>query len=102
MANHIIKSGLADKIEVQVSYAIGKALPTSINIDTFGTNHIPEEKINDIVMTCFDFRPSSMIQELQLERPIYLVTSQHGHFGNPEFPWEKPSKLESVNSLTSR
>ena len=102
VANHIVKSGLADKIEVQVSYAIGKALPTSINIDTFGTNHIPEEKINDIVMTCFDFRPSSMIQELQLERPIYLVTSQHGHFGNPEFPWEKPSKLESVNSLTSR
>ena len=53
-------------------------------------------------MTCFDFRPSSMIQELQLEKPIYLATSQHGHFGNPEFPWEKPSKLESVNSLTSR
>ena len=102
VANHIVKSGLADKIEVQVSYAIGKALPTSINIDTFGTNHISEEKIKNIVMTCFDFRPSSMIQELQLERPIYLVTSQHGHFGNPEFPWEKPSKLESVNSLTSR
>ncbi len=101
VAKHIVRGGLADQVEIQVSYAIGKALPTSINIDTFGTNHVPEEKIRTIITNCFDFRPSNMIQELQLKRPIYLETSQHGHFGNQNFPWEKLSKLETVKSLIS-
>lgn len=101
VAKHIVKSGLADKIEIQVSYAIGQAHPTSFNIDTFGTNHVPEEKIKEIIHSCFDFRPANIIQELQLERPIYLATSRHGHFGNIEFTWEKLNKLETVKSLIS-
>ena len=91
VAKNIVAAGLADKCEVQLSYAIGVAEPTSINIDTFGTNKIPEEKIIEIVKKHFLLTPNWIIERLDLLRPIYKKTAAYGHFGrnDPDFTWEK-------------
>ncbi|MBI2647646.1 methionine adenosyltransferase [Candidatus Woesearchaeota archaeon] len=91
IAKNIVAAGLADKCEVQLSYAIGVAQPTSINIDTFNTNKIPEAKIVELVKKHFKLTPKWIIEHLNLRRPIYKKTSVYGHFGrnDPDFTWEK-------------
>ncbi|MBS3058225.1 MAG: methionine adenosyltransferase [Candidatus Diapherotrites archaeon] len=96
VAKNIVKAGLAEKCEVQVAYAIGVAEPVSILVHCFGTNKIPEEKIEELVAKNFNFKPSSILKELDLRKPIYRLTAAYGHFGRelPEFTWEKTPKAE--------
>lgn len=98
VAKNIVAAGLADKCEIQISYAIGVAKPTSIFVDTFRTNKIPEEKIVELVEKNFDFRPKAIIDALKLKRPIYFKTAAYGHFGrkNPDFTWEITDKAEAL------
>ena len=95
-AKNIVAAGLAEKCEVQLSYAIGVAKPTSVNIDCFGTNKISEEKISELVYENFDMTPRGIIRTLNLKRPIYKQTASYGHFGRnePDFTWEKTDKAE--------
>ena len=96
VAKNIVAAGLADKCEVQLSYAIGVSKPTSINIDCFGTNNIPEEKISGLVSENFDLRPRAIIEGLDLKRPIYKKTAAYGHFGrnDEDFTWERTDKVD--------
>ena len=93
-------SGLADRCEIQVSYAIGVAEPTSISVNTFGTSKISEEKISNLIREHFDLRPRQLINMLDLKRPIYQATAAYGHFGREEeaFTWEKTDKVEALKS----
>jgi len=94
VAKNIVAAGLADRCEVQLSYAIGGSEPISIFVDTEGTGRIPDERIVEIVKKHFDFRPAHMIEELRLRRPIFSKTTCYGHFGrnDPDFTWEKTDK----------
>jgi S-adenosylmethionine synthetase len=96
VAKNIVAAGLADRCEIQVSYAIGVAEPTSISIETFGTGRVAESRLVEIVREHFDLRPKGLIQELDLLRPIYRKTAAYGHFGRtePEFTWERTDKAE--------
>jgi len=96
VAKNIVAAGLADKCEIQVSYAIGVAKPTSIMVDTFGTGKLSDEKIVEIVRENFDLRPAGIIKMLDLRRPIYRQTAAYGHFGRTDLdlPWEKTDKTE--------
>ena len=98
VAKNIVAAGLADKCEVQLSYAIGIAQPTSINVDTFGTNKIPESKIVELVKKHFKLTPKWIIEHLSLRRPIYRKTAAYGHFGreDPDFTWEKTDMAETL------
>ena len=91
-------AGIADKCEIQLSYAIGVAYPTSIMVDTFGTGQLSEEKIVEIIRENFDLRPAGIIKMLDLRRPIYKQTSSYGHFGRNDLdlPWEKLDKVEDL------
>ena len=89
IAKHIVAAGLADKCEIQLSYAIGVAQPVSIMVDTFGTSKIPEDVIQSWVILHIDLRPGAIIETLNLRRPIYEKTASYVHFGREEFPWEK-------------
>ncbi|MEH8020530.1 methionine adenosyltransferase [Rheinheimera metallidurans] len=94
VAKNIVAAGLAERCELQVSYAIGVAEPTSISIETFGTSKLSEEQLIKLIREHFDLRPYGLIEMLQLERPIYLPTAAYGHFGRDEFPWEQTDKAE--------
>jgi S-adenosylmethionine synthetase len=96
VAKNIVASGIADKCEVQISYAIGVAKPTSVYVNCFGTNKIPEDKITEIILENFDLRPRAIIESLNLRRPIYRKTAAYGHFGrtDEDFTWEKTDKVE--------
>ena len=96
VAKNIVAAGLADKCEVQLSYAIGVAEPTSVNVDTFGTGKIPEEKIVELAKKHFKLTPRWIIEHLNLRRPIYKKTAAYGHFGrnDPDFTWEKTDMAE--------
>jgi S-adenosylmethionine synthetase len=98
VAKNIVASGLATKAQVQVSYAIGVAKPTSIMVTTFGTGKISDEKLEELVAKHFDLRPKGIIQMLDLLRPIYAKTAAYGHFGRsePEFSWEKTDKADAL------
>ena len=98
VAKNIVAAGLADKCEVQVSYAIGIAEPTSISVNTFGTGKISEEQILRLVREKFDLRPKGLIAMLDLLKPIYQETAAYGHFGREQFPWEKIDKIEELKS----
>ena len=97
-AKNIVAAGLADKCEIQLSYAIGVAQPTSIMVDTFGTGKLSDEKIVDILRENFDFRPAGIIKMLDLRRPIYKQTAAYGHFGrhDVELPWEQLDKADDL------
>lgn len=97
-AKNIVAAGLADKCEIQLSYAIGVAQPTSVMVDTFGTGKISEEKLVEIIRTSFDLRPAGIIKMLDLRRPIYKKTAAYGHFGrlDLDLPWEKLDKAEEL------
>ncbi|MBP5555817.1 MAG: methionine adenosyltransferase [Lachnospiraceae bacterium] len=96
VAKNIVAAGIADKCEIQLSYAIGVAQPTSVMVDTFGTGKIADDKLVEIVRENFDLRPAGIIKMLDLRRPIYKATSAYGHFGRTdvELPWEKTDKAE--------
>ncbi|MFN3235516.1 MAG: methionine adenosyltransferase [Pseudomonadales bacterium] len=98
VAKNVVAAGLADRCEIQVSYAIGVAEPTSISIDTFGTGKIADDKIEALVREHFDLRPKGLIAMLDLKRPIYRDTAAYGHFGReePNFTWEKTDKAEAL------
>lgn len=96
IAKNIVAAKLADKCEIQISYAIGIAKPVSIHIDCFSTNKIPEEQIKKIVVETFDLRPKAVIEYLDLKKPIYEKTASYGHFGRSEFSWEKTNKIEEL------
>jgi S-adenosylmethionine synthetase len=96
VAKNIVKAGLARRCEVQLSYAIGVAEPVSVNVDTFGTHAVPEERIVELVHQHFDLTPQGIIEQLDLKKPVYRATSAYGHFGRPEFSWEKTDKAEML------
>ncbi|HSB56579.1 MAG TPA: methionine adenosyltransferase [Nitrosopumilaceae archaeon] len=98
IAKNIVAAGLADRCEVQVAYAIGVAEPVSLMVSTFGTGKIPEEQIENLIRKHFDMRPSSIISQLKLKRPIYRKTASYGHFGRnePEFSWEQIDKADTL------
>lgn len=100
VAKNIVAAGLADKCEIQISYAIGVAEPTSIHLETFGTNKIPHHEIEMLVREYFDLRPRMITKQLDLLRPIYQKTASYGHFGReePEFTWEKTDKAEALRA----
>lgn len=97
-AKNVVAAGLADKCEVQISYAIGVAQPTSVMVDTFGTGKLSDEKITEIVRENFDLRPAGIIKMLDLRRPIYKQTAAYGHFGrlDLDLPWEKLDRVEDL------
>jgi len=96
VAKNIIAAGLATRCEVQVAYVIGRAEPTSINVNTFGTGTVTDEELTGAVSKTFDFRPGKIIEHLDLLRPIYRKTAAYGHFGRDGFPWEKTDKAEEL------
>ncbi|MDO8753048.1 MAG: methionine adenosyltransferase [Anaerolineales bacterium] len=98
VAKNIVAAGLADRVEVQVAYAIGVAHPLSVNVETFGTAKISDEKIAALVNEYFDLRPGAIIRDFDLRRPIYRKTAAYGHFGRDdiEFPWEKTDKAAAL------
>ena len=94
VAKNVVAAGLARRCEAQVAYAIGKAAPVGVFIQTFGTGVVPDEKIQDAVLQVFDLRPGAIISDLDLLRPIYARTAAYGHFGRelPEFTWESTER----------
>ncbi len=98
VAKNVVAAGLADKCELQVSYAIGVAEPTSISVETFGTSKLEESRLIELIREHFDLRPYGLIQMLDLERPIYLPTAAYGHFGRDEFPWERTDKADALRA----
>lgn len=100
VAKNVVAAKLASRCEVQVAYAIGKAQPVGLFVETFGTEKVPVDQISDAVMATFDLRPAAIVKELNLLRPIYSLTSAYGHFGRelPEFSWEQTSKAELLSA----
>jgi S-adenosylmethionine synthetase len=100
VAKNIVAAGLASAVEVQVAYAIGVSQPVSINVNTFGTGKVSEERLVQLVREVFDLRPKAIIQQLNLLRPIFRQTAAYGHFGreNPNFTWEKTDKAEELKA----
>ncbi|MBE5731182.1 MAG: methionine adenosyltransferase [Clostridiales bacterium] len=96
VCKNIVAAGLADKAQLQVAYAIGKALPVSVCVDTFGTGKVSDEQLAEIISKHFDFRPYSIIKNLGLRAPIYSVSTNYGHFGKESLPWEKTDKADEL------
>jgi S-adenosylmethionine synthetase len=99
-AKNVVAAGLAERCEIQVAYAIGVAHPLSVNVETFGTGTIPDERIAALVLEHFDLRPGAIIRDLDLRRPIYRKTAAYGHFGRDDLdlPWERTNKAELLRS----
>jgi S-adenosylmethionine synthetase len=100
VAKNVVAAGLAERCEVQVAYAIGKARPVGTFVDTFGTGVVPDEKIQDVILDVFDLRPAAIVRDLDLLRPIYSQTAAYGHFGRPEldFTWEATDRVDALKS----
>lgn len=96
VAKNVVASGLAEKCEVQIAYAIGVAKPVGVHVNTFGTGKIEDEKLEKYILEKFDMRPKALIDELKLLRPIYLPTAGYGHFGRKEFPWESTARAAKM------
>ena len=96
ICKNIVAAGLAERIQLQVSYAIGRSKPVSIDVNTYGTGRVSDTVISEIIADEFDLRPRAIIEKFQLQRPIYLATASYGHFGRNEFIWEQ---LDKVNDL---
>ena len=96
IAKNIVAAGLAERCELELAYAIGVPYPVSVMVETFGTGVVPDEKITAAIKEVFDCTPSGIIRTLDLKRPIYQATSAYGHFGRPEFSWEKTDRIEAL------
>ena len=96
VAKNIVAAGLAERIQLQVAYAIGTAHPVSLSVDTFGTHQVDPDRLADVVRDMFDFRPAAIIEHLDLRRPIYKETAAYGHFGRKGFPWEETDKADDL------
>ena len=96
VAKNIVASGIATRAEVQLAYAIGVAKPVGVNVNTFGTGKIDDDKLSAYIIKNFDMRPRAIVEQLDLLRPIYRATSAYGHFGRPEFSWEKTDRAEEL------
>lgn len=98
VAKNLVAAGVADRLEIQLAYAIGVANPLSIRVETFGTARVPEEKIIELIRNNFDLRPGAIIRDLKLRRPIYRKTAAYGHFGrnDPDFTWEQTDMAEAI------
>lgn len=99
IAKNVVAAKLADKCELQLAYAIGYPQPVSIHVTTFGTGKVNDEKIEKAIRATFDMSPAGIIKTLNLKRPIYRQTSAYGHFGRPEFPWEKTNKIKELQKF---
>jgi S-adenosylmethionine synthetase len=104
VAKNVIAAGLAQRCEVQVAYAIGKAQPVGVFVETFGTGVVSDEKIQEAILKVFDLRPAAIIRDLNLKRPIYKKTAAYGHFGreDQDFTWEKTDRAEALKSAISK
>ena len=100
VCKNVVAAGLAEKCELQVAYAIGVAKPVSVSVNTFGTGKLSDEKLTDVVIENFDFRPGAIIEKFDLKRPIYGKTASYGHFGREDFPWEKTDAVEILKKYT--
>ncbi|MFC5501672.1 methionine adenosyltransferase [Lysinimonas soli] len=100
VAKNVVAAGLADRLEVQVAYAIGTASPVGLYVESFGTAHLPEERIIEAIREVFDLRPAAIVRDLDLLRPIYAQTASYGHFGRelPDFSWEKTDRVDAVRA----
>ena len=96
VAKNLVAAGFADRLQLQVAYAIGTAHPVSLAVDTFGTEHVDPDRIVDVVWDAFDFRPAAIIRQLDLRRPIYEETAAYGHFGRKEFSWEATDRADEL------
>jgi S-adenosylmethionine synthetase len=96
VAKNLVAAGFADRLQIQVAYAIGTAHPVSLAVDTFGTERVDPEQIVDLVWDAFDFRPAAIIRQLDLRRPIYEETAAYGHFGRKEFSWEATDRADEL------
>ncbi|GIW38537.1 MAG: S-adenosylmethionine synthase [Meiothermus sp.] len=99
IAKNIVAAGLAKRALIELAYAIGKARPVGMRVETFGTGIVPDEKITEVAQKVFDARPKAIIENLKLQRPIYTPTSAYGHFGREGFPWENTDKVEELRKL---
>ncbi|GAA3392756.1 methionine adenosyltransferase [Streptomyces roseoviridis] len=104
VAKNVVAAGLARRCEVQVAYAIGKAEPVGLFVETFGTGTLPDEEIQQAVSEVFDLRPAAIIRDLDLKRPIYAATAAYGHFGRelPDFTWERTDRAEALKTAAGR
>ena len=100
VAKNIVAAGIATRCEIQLAYAIGVAQPLSVNVETFGTGHISDEKIAHLIQAHFDLRPGAIIRDLDLRRPIYRQTAAYGHFGRDDvsLPWEDTSRAAALRA----
>jgi len=103
IAKNVVAAGLADRAEVQVAYAIGRARPVGLYVETFGTNHVDPIRIEKAIGDVFDLRPLAIINDLDLRRPIYAKTAAHGHFGRsePEFTWERTNRVDALRAAVT-
>ncbi len=102
VAKNIVAAKLADRAELQVAYAIGHPEPVSITVDTFGTGHADEEAIEAAVAEVFDFKPAAIVKQLKLKRPIYRSTTNYGHFGKDDLPWEQTNKAAALKRAVAK
>jgi S-adenosylmethionine synthetase len=102
-AKNLVAAGIASRLEIQVSYAIGKAQPVSVMVETFGTSDYSDAQIVSLIGRVFDFRPAAIIEDLGLRRPIYQATASFGHFGRSDIdvPWERLDKVETLKTLST-
>jgi S-adenosylmethionine synthetase len=98
VAKNAVAAGFADKLEVQVAYAIGTASPVGLYVETFGTGHVSDELITEAIREVFDLRPAAIIRDLDLLRPIYAQTASYGHFGRElaDFTWERTDRVDAL------
>ena len=98
VAKNVVAAGIAQRCEIQLAYAIGRARPIGLYVDTFGTASVPEDRIADVIREVFDLRPLGMIEDLDLLRPIYRETAAYGHFGREQFPWEAINRVDQLKA----
>ena len=101
VAKNIVAAGLASRVELQVGYAIGHPQPTSVTVETFGTNTVGEEAIEKALREVFSFKPADIISQMDLLRPIYRSTTNYGHFAKDGLPWEDTGKAEALKAAAS-
>ena len=104
VAKNVVAAGFAERCEIQLAYAIGVAMPLSINVETFGTGTIEDKNISELISEVFDLRPGAIIRDLDLRRPIYRPTASYGHFGRDDLdlPWERTDRIDALQASANR